>query len=207
MRLTHNARFAQTIALMALASCSINAAGTATADNPAGTSAPREPVKYRVKEKSLIGNDIVEEGGIALYAGLPSENLEPLCDVGRARAAEYKASNDERVKKMVAANSDTNHFGDPAKFMEAFTLELARERAEHQAQMAQQQETIAKMLELQQTASLNLAEAAKSMATLAAAITADAITAAPAPADPVADVVVDGPTQEPAEPLAKRTRS
>jgi hypothetical protein len=177
-RHTRNARFGASMMALAIASTFVTAAGTASADNPAGTSAPREPVQYRVKEKSLIGNDVHEAGATVSYAGLPSENLEPLCDEGRKRAVEYKESNAARVKQMIASTAGDSPVGDPAKFMEAFTKALAEERAEHQAQLAAQQETMAKMLEMQQTASIQLAEAAKNMATLAAAITA-------APAAPV----------------------
>src|SRR5437868_13768488 len=97
-RLSRHSRLGLTMMAVALASCSITAAGTASADNPEGTSAPRAPVKYRLKEKSLIGNDLHEAGTTISYAGLPAENLEPLCDEGRARAAEYAASNAERVR-------------------------------------------------------------------------------------------------------------
>lgn len=60
----------------------------------------RTAVAYRVKEKSLIGNEIFEEGAVAMYDGLPAENLEPLCDEGRARYQEYLVSNAARIKRM-----------------------------------------------------------------------------------------------------------
>lgn len=165
-RLSRHSRLGVSMMALALASCSITAAGTATADNPEGVSAPREPVKYRVKEKSLIGNDVHEAGATVSYAGLPSENLEPLCDEGRRRAAEYVESNAARVKAMVASHAGVESpVGDPTKFMQAFAEELARERAEHQAQIAQ-------LVATNQAAALQLAEAAKNMATLAAAISA-----------------------------------
>lgn len=165
-RLSRHSRLASVMALSLMASCSITAAGTATAENPDGIGAPREPVKYRVKEKSLIGNDVHEEGAVVSYAGLPSENLEPLCDEGRKRAAEYVESNAARVKAMVSAHAGVESpVGDPTKFMQAFAEELAHERAEHQAQIAQ-------LVATNQAAALQLAEAAKNMATLAAAISA-----------------------------------
>lgn len=181
-RLSRTSRLASVMALSLMASCSITAAGTASADNPEGVSAPREPVKYRVKEKSLIGNDVHEAGAVVSYAGLPSENLEPLCDEGRKRAAEYVESNTARVKAMVSAHAGVESpVGDPTKFMQAFAEELARERAEHQAQ-------IAELVAANQNAALQLAEAAKNMATLAAAITAQpAATTGETPAAP-ADV-------------------
>jgi hypothetical protein len=201
-RLSRHSHLGLTMMAVALASCSITASGTATADNPEGTSAPRAPVNYRLKEKSLIGNDLHEAGATISYAGLPAENLEPLCDEGRKRAAEYKESNAARVKQMIAAHAGTESpVGDPAKFMEAFTKALAEERAQHQAQLAAQQETMAKMLEMQQAASTQLAEAAKNMATLAAAISAQpAAPAAPeTPATPPAPAADEKPTEKAAK--------
>ena len=58
--------------------------------------------KYRVKELSLIGNDLHQAGAIVDYDGLPAENLEPLCDAGRARYQDYLKSNAERVARMLA---------------------------------------------------------------------------------------------------------
>lgn len=52
--------------------------------------------KYRVLEKSLIGNSIVEAGEEVDYDGLPSANLEPLDDEGRAKF--------EEAKQVAAAN-------------------------------------------------------------------------------------------------------
>lgn len=210
-RSSRHTRLGLTMMAVALASCSITAAGTATADNVEGTSAPRAPVQYRVKEKSLIGNDLHEAGATVSYAGLPSENLEPLCDEGRKRAAEYQASNSARIKQMIAANAGESPVGDPAKFMEAFTKAMAEERAEHQAQLAAQQETMAKMLEMQQQASIQLAQAAENMAKLAAVISAQpAAPAAPeTPAAPAADAAT-GDSKDPgtdAGAPVKRTRS
>lgn len=58
--------------------------------------------KYRVKELSLIGNELHEAGAIVEYDGLPAENLEPLCELGRAKYREYLESNEQRIKKMMA---------------------------------------------------------------------------------------------------------
>ena len=137
-----------------------------------------QPVKYRVKEKSLIGNAIHEAGAEVEYDGLPADNLEPLCDIGRARAAEYEESNKQRVATMIATNQESD-VGDPAVFAAAFAKQLAEERAEHAAQMAAQQEAMARMVESQQQSATQLAEAAKNMALLAAALT-QAQAAAPA---------------------------
>ena len=67
------------------------------------TTTPTTPApipKYRVRELSLIGNELHEAGAIVEYDGLPAENLEPLCEAGRAKYREYLASNEERIKRM-----------------------------------------------------------------------------------------------------------
>lgn len=96
----------------------------------------REPVRYLVKEKSLVGNTMHEAGDIALYDGLPAENLEPQCDEGRARYQEYLKSNEDRVKALVANNGPITGGGiaDPTAFMAAFQKELA-EQNQRQADM------------------------------------------------------------------------
>lgn len=155
----------------------------------------RQPVKYLVKEKSLIGNQLYEAGATVDYDGLPADNLEPLCDEGRARAAEYEQSNADRVKTMIASNQESA-VGDPATFAKQFAEALATERAEHAAQMA-------KMLELQQESATKLAEAAQNMALLAAALTqAQAPAAAPA-ADAATDAPGDTKSTEKAAAKAK----
>ena len=88
--------------------------------------------KYRVVEKSLIGNEIKEEGEIVEYDGLPGWNLEPLCDEGRAKAAEYVATNKARVALMIEQNP--NGVGDPTVFMAALAKQIADSQA-NQAQM------------------------------------------------------------------------
>lgn len=139
-RHTRNSRF-HTVALMAMAasmsSCCVSAAGTSTTENPTGTSAvaAREPVSYLVKEKSLIGNEMFEAGTTALYAGLPAENLEPTCDVGRARAAEYHASNRARVATMIETHKESA-VGDPQKFMADFIKAQAQQAEEQSIQIA-----------------------------------------------------------------------
>jgi len=71
--------------------------------------------KYRVKELSLIGNELFQAGAEVEYDGLPADNLEPLDDEGRAKAAEYTLSNAARVKQMMLENSESS-VGDPAAF-------------------------------------------------------------------------------------------
>lgn len=97
--------------------------------------APRQPVSYLVMEKSLVGNEIFEAGQTAMYAGLPSENLQPTCDVGRARALEYKESNKQRVASMIDQNKDVAGGLDPQVFMANMMkvqAEMAAEQAERQ---------------------------------------------------------------------------
>lgn len=90
--------------------------------------------KYLVKEKSLIGNEIFEAGQTVEYDGLPAENLEPIDDEGRAKYAEYLASNKARIAAMTEQYKDQPGVGDPAIFMAQFSKMLA----EQQAQQAEQ---------------------------------------------------------------------
>lgn len=87
--------------------------------------------KYKVLEKSLIGNEIYEAGQIAEYDGLPSENLEPLDDEGRAKKAEYEESNQARIAKLIEQNP--SGVGDPAAFLAAF-VKIQAEASATQAQ-------------------------------------------------------------------------
>lgn len=196
--LKHSRLGASVMAVALMAGCMIEAAGAGE------VGAPRKPVKYRVKEKSLIGNQLYEAGQEAEYDGLPADNLEPLCDEGRARAAEYEQSNKARVKNLIAANQESA-VGDPAAFAAAFAKQLAEERAEHQAQLAAQQETMAKMLEMQQQSAVQLAEAAKNMAVLAAALT-QAQTAPAAPADTTAAPAAPADDAKPTEKAPSKTK-
>jgi hypothetical protein len=108
------------------------------------TTDKREPVKYTVLERSLVGNRIYEEGETAEYDGLPAENLSPQCDVGKARYQEYLDSNAERVKKMIEMNQDSG-VGDQAAFQKQFLTMLAEQNAMHAESMAALQ---AQMVEL-----------------------------------------------------------
>lgn len=87
--------------------------------------------KYKVLEKSLIGNQIYEAGEIAEYDGLPSENLEALDDEGRAKKEEYEASNQVRVQRLIEQNP--SGVGDPAAFLAAF-VKIQAEASATQAQ-------------------------------------------------------------------------
>jgi hypothetical protein len=92
--------------------------------------------KYRVKELSLVGNELFQAGAEVEYDGLPAENLEPLCDEGRAKYQEYLDSNAARVEKMIKENQ-AGGVGDPAAFAAALaamvtgavTQALAAEKA------------------------------------------------------------------------------
>lgn len=203
-RHTRNSRFASMVALSIMASCSVGAAGTATADNPAGTSAPRQPVKYEVLEKSNINNEMFEPGQVVHYAGLPSENLKPLCDEGRARAVEYAESNARRVRTMVEMHKDSETgVGDPSKFMAAFAKELATQNEAYQAQ-------IAHLMEIQQQTATALAQASADLAAAAqqmAAVQAAAPAAPETPAAPAGDTTTAATdTGDAKDAPAKRTR-
>ena len=114
--------------------------------------------KYKVLEKSLIGNEIHEAGAIVDYDGLPAENLEPQCDEGKAKYQEYLESNAARVKLMKEQNSESA-VGDPAAFAKAL--------AEHQAT---QNEGIAKAISEGIAAGIAQAMAAMQPAPEAAAV-------------------------------------
>jgi hypothetical protein len=96
----------------------------------------REPVKYTVKEPSLVGNEIHPAGAVVEYAGLPAENLEPMCDVGRERHQEYLDLNAERVKRMINENT-VSAVGDPQVFAASLTKAMQANRAEEHSEMAQ----------------------------------------------------------------------
>lgn len=88
--------------------------------------------KYRVKEKSLVGNTLHEAGDIVEYDGLPAENLEPMCEEGEAKYQEYLASNRERVAKLNEQYSESA-VGDPTLFAAKFATELQRSNEEFKA--------------------------------------------------------------------------
>jgi hypothetical protein len=79
--------------------------------------------KYRVKEQSLIGNELFQAGAEVDYDGLPAENLEPLCDEGKAKYQEYLQSNADRVRKMRLEN-DVSAVGDPSVFADAVSAAI-----------------------------------------------------------------------------------
>ena len=99
------------------------------------STAPKS-LKYLVKERSLIGNTIHEEGTEVFYDGLPAENLEPTCDEGRARYQEYLDSNAARVRLMLANNENAPPQNDAAAFAAAVGEAVAEANAQHAASQA-----------------------------------------------------------------------
>ena len=91
--------------------------------------------QYKVLEKSLVGNEIYEEGAIVEYDGYPSGNLEPMCDEGRAKADELVEVNKKRIKQMQLDNPNTPVLDGDA-FAKAVAAELAKANKAHDEQMA-----------------------------------------------------------------------
>ena len=85
--------------------------------------------KYRVKELSLLGNELFQAGAEVEFAGLPAENLEPLCDEGRAKYQEYLDSNAKRIRLMREQNSESG-IGDMDTFVKAIVVAMAAAKAE-----------------------------------------------------------------------------
>jgi hypothetical protein len=92
------------------------------------------PIKYIVKEKSLIGNELFEAGAeVTLPEGtLPAENLEPMCERGQAKYKEYLASNAARVARMRDAFSEDTSANVvlAAEIGKAVAAAMAEQRAE-----------------------------------------------------------------------------
>lgn len=57
-------------------------------------------VKYKLLERTLIGNDLVEPGEVE-FEGLPSAIFIPLCAEGKARRAKFDANEAERQRQNV----------------------------------------------------------------------------------------------------------
>ena len=107
------------------------------------------PIKYIVKEKSLIGNEIFEAGAeVTLPEGtLPAENLEPMCERGQAKVQEYIASNNARIAKMKDAFSeDTGSNEAMAKMIaRAVATALAEQKAEEAVVVAPKRKAAAEL--------------------------------------------------------------
>ena len=70
--------------------------------------------RYRLTERTLIGNDLVEPGEID-FDGLPTSIFIPLDAEGEARRAEYEAGEVERqAQNMIAAGEVALAQLDPA---------------------------------------------------------------------------------------------
>lgn len=95
----------------------------------------REPVEYTVLEKSLVGNEIFEAGQTCRYDGLPSSNLAPTCDVGRARAVEYEESNKARVAALNSQYGESG-VGDAEKFAKAVAAAIAEANKDQDERIA-----------------------------------------------------------------------
>ena len=66
-----------------------------------------QEVSYTVVEKSMIGHTVYEPGQTVQYAGLPSANLAPTCDIGKQRAAEYEVQNAARLALLTQTATAT----------------------------------------------------------------------------------------------------
>lgn len=112
------------------------------------------PIKYIVKEKSLIGNELFEAGAeVELPEGtLPAENLEPIDERGQAKYQEYLDSNAARVAKMKEQFADPAA-GDAAALSKAIGLAVAEAIA---SQNAEATELKARIAELEAAAAAEL---------------------------------------------------
>jgi len=104
------------------------------------------PIKYIVKEKSLIGNELFEAGAeVVLPEGtLPAENLQPICERGEAKHQEYLASNAARVAKMKEQFADPAA-GDAAALSKAIGEAVAKAIAEQNAEATELKARIAEL--------------------------------------------------------------
>ncbi len=73
--------------------------------------------KYRVKEKSFVGNVLLEAGAEIDYDGIPSANLEPLDGAAKKAAAGGKRADRESLVRQqeAAAGINLNDPEDPAR--------------------------------------------------------------------------------------------
>ncbi len=59
--------------------------------------------KYRVLQKSFIGNSMVEEGAVIEYDGIPHDNLEPIDKAAKAAVKESEKSDVDDVERLKLA--------------------------------------------------------------------------------------------------------
>lgn len=73
--------------------------------------------KYRVKERSFIGNVLLEAGAEIEYDGVPSANLEPLDAPAKKAASAGKHADRESLARQqeAAAGINLNDPDDPAR--------------------------------------------------------------------------------------------
>lgn len=73
--------------------------------------------KYRVKEKSFIGNVLLEAGAEIEYDGIPSANLEPLDGAAKKATTGGKNADRESLARQqeAAAGINLNDPEDPAR--------------------------------------------------------------------------------------------
>lgn len=121
--------------------------------------------RYKVLEKSLVNNQIYEAGDEVEYDGEVSGNLEPLDEAGRAKRAQYEASNNQRIATMMQDAKDSPNEGavDPSK--------IIKQMAEMQKQQAADTEALMERM---------TAMFASTLANVLSGIGAAPVTAAPA---------------------------
>lgn len=93
--------------------------------------------RYKVLEKSLVNNQIYEAGDEVEYDGEVSGNLEPLDDAGRAKRAQYEASNKQRIATMLQDAKDSPNAGavDPATIIKQMADMQRQQAADTEAMM------------------------------------------------------------------------
>lgn len=94
--------------------------------------------RYKVLEKSYLDFVLREPGEEIEFAGLPGPNLQPLDDEGKAKVAEYEASDAIRRKRL-AENYPESGVGDPDVFVKKLADAMA-------AQTEAQTQTIVKLV-------------------------------------------------------------
>lgn len=108
------------------------------------------PIKYIVKEKSLVGNEIFEAGAeVELPEGTwPGPNMEPTCDRGRAKQDEYNNVILPRMRADLQAKygNDPGMTGDMAALSKAIASAVAEAMS---AQKAENAALLARVAELE----------------------------------------------------------
>ncbi len=93
--------------------------------------------RYKVLEKSLVNNQIFEAGDEVEYDGEVSGNLEPLDEAGRAKRAQYEASNKQRIATMLQDAKDSPNAGavDPSTIIKQMADMQKQQAADTEALM------------------------------------------------------------------------